>query len=286
MDISKSLRKLDEDNLSYKYNELENENDSNFVKAFYSPRKKVRETTLPIQDFSLFGSEKMKDKKVKSQFRKASMPEDIKPSGTKKFDIRITIKPKRKESDERRKKKDGINRKFFRKNAKKSILPKKKKDVNANNKIKVKGTVSAKLNALIQRLGQNTSAKPTEKNVNIYGDKVVMAPRIKAALEKFNKKKEEIPQIIHYGGKNKKSNQNTEEKSNKDNMSTGGNVYEEEEEEEDYEYEEYEDYEQGAVEEEEELDKYIKNRRFSRKSTKKRKGKKNLQDLSIDEKKK
>ena len=36
---------------------------------------------------------------------------------------------------------------------------------------------------------------------NQFGDKVVMAPRIKAALEKFNKKKEEKPEIIHYGGK-------------------------------------------------------------------------------------
>ena len=286
MDISNSLRKLNEDKLSYKYNELENENASNFVKALYSPRKKLRESTLQMQNFSLFGdSEKMNEKKVKSHFRKTSMPEDINTGGSKKLDIRIPIKPERKESGERRKKKDGVNRKFMRKNAKKSILPKKKKEANANNKIKVKGTVSAKLNALIQRLGQNTSTKPTEKTTNIYGDKVVMAPRIKAALEKFNKKKEERPQIIHYGGKNKKSNQATEEKSIKDNMSTGGNVYEEEEEEEEYEYEEYEDYEEGAVEEEEELDKYIKKRRFSRRSTRKKKSKKNLQDQSIDEKK-
>ena len=64
--------------------------------------------------------------------------------------------PKQVKKEGKIKKKDAANRKFMRKNAKN--YPKKKRENNTNNKIKVVGAVSAKLNALIQRLEQNNAS--------------------------------------------------------------------------------------------------------------------------------
>jgi len=170
--------------------------------------------------------------------------------------------PKRKMEKREKKKKDGVNRKFIRKNAKKANSPKKKREGNNTNKIKVVGTVSAKLAAFIKRLEQNTTTTENTTTNNQFGDKVVMAPRIKAALEKFNKKKEEKLEIIHYGGKayrrkkasidqnvNKENNiNNTGNKEGSNNENNDNN----DEEEEEYEYEEFEDDEEYEEEEEEE----------------------------------
>ena len=72
--------------------------------------------------------------------------------------------------------------------------PRKNEEVGGT--IKVVGKISAKLESLIQRLGQNTG------NENISNtrteNKYVMGPKIKAALEKFNKKKEEELQPIPF----------------------------------------------------------------------------------------
>ena len=150
-----------------------------------SPNKQYKESSFVPKKFSLVLDDNRKSKEDRisksDNNRKNSGPDDPRKGEVKKFELR--------KGSVKRKKKDGINRTFVRKNAKKINSPKKRKESNAINKIKVVGTVSAKLNALIQRLGQNNATSGNATS-NQYGDKVVMAPRIKAALEKFNKKKE------------------------------------------------------------------------------------------------
>ena len=78
--------------------------------------------------------------------------------------------------------------KYLRKNPKKSIF-RKNRDGNLGGTIKVVGKVSAKLETLIQRLEQNAG---NDRISNTRTEnKHVIAPKIKAALEMFNKKKEE-----------------------------------------------------------------------------------------------
>jgi len=166
-------------------------------------------------------------------------------------------------------KRDAANRKYNRKNAKKNIVQKKRR---GGEEIKVVGKVSAKLSSLIERLQQNTISSKNKVNTQFEGDKVVMAPRIKAALEKFNKKKQEQPQIIHTGKPYRRYYHSKDDRSSKGEREEGSTINYEEEEE----YEEDEDYEEEDEEEEEEEEKG--HQRKHQPSIKKRKKK----DISND----
>ena len=202
-----------------------------------STNKKYKESSFVPKKYSLIIGDSTKSiggrisKSVNN--RKTAGPNDPRKVEVKKFEFRKDYSKKRVI------KKDSVNRKFIRKNAKKRISPKKRRE---SNRIKVVGIVSAKLNALIQRLQKNVSSG--HKKSKIFGDKVVIAPRIKAALEKFNKRKEEKPEIIHFSSqRRRKSNATIEEISNLEEMSNGYNKYETEKNEEDgnEEYEEEEE---------------------------------------------
>ena len=268
--------------LTYKLNAPEVKNKTRSPKINLkkpSPIKQYKESSFVPKKFSLVLDENRKSKEDRisksDNNRKNSDPNAPRKGEVKKFELR-------KDSVKRAKKKDGVNRKFIRKNAKKINLR------NAINKIKVVGTVSAKLNALIQRLEQN-NATSGNANSNQYGDKVVMAPRIKEALEKFNKKKEDKPEIMHFGDqkRRRKKNSNIEEKFNKEEISNGYNNYEEENnEEEEYEYEEDEDYEEEDEEEEEEEKKNeqnnINDKKFIRSNLKRSSKKKRTREAKND----
>lgn len=100
------------------------------------------------------------------------------------------------------KKPSNINRKI-KKKPKTNIVRKPRRDVNIGGTIKVVGKISAKLESLIQRLGQYAfNANNTNRKTE---NKYVMGPRIKAALEKFNKKKEEQSPITSFTGTKFKS---------------------------------------------------------------------------------
>ena len=98
--------------------------------------------------------------------------------------------------------KSNIKRKE-RKNQTINMVRKPRKDDELGGTIKVTGKISAKLETLIQRLGQNIN-KEKISNTRIE-NKYVMGPRIKAAIEMFNKKIEEeekkknqpLPKIIY-----------------------------------------------------------------------------------------
>ena len=144
------------------------------------------------------------------------------------------ISPRKKESAKR----------FQRKNAKKATV---------HNRIRVVGKVCAKLSSLIERLQQNTISSKNKVNNHYEGNKVVMAPRIKAALEKFNKKAQDPSQIVHYVRPYKRfyfPNDDLSSKGEREDTSTVN--YEEEEYEEDEEYEDDEEEEDEEEEEEEE----------------------------------
>ena len=248
-----SFNKNDENNNdNYKLitqNENEKTKSPKLKSKISSPKKQYKESSFMSKKFSLIDEiKKSKEERMtkSDNKRKASMSDDLRRGEIKKFDLEIDKK------EGKIKKKDGVNRKFLRKNPKKSIPSKYKRKNNFVNKIKVVGTVSAKLNALIQRLEQN-NASAENTSSNQYGNKVVMAPRIKAALEKFNKKKEEKPEIIHYDNghqKYKRKNKaSQEEKDIREDLSNGDN-YENENYEE--EYEEDEDCEEEVEEEEDE----------------------------------
>ena len=229
-------------------------------KRLDSPKKRPRAGSLPKGEFTLDSIVQPKDTKKgkKKVLLRESMPINFaKQNGNDQPRI------EKKESGEKRKKKDGINRKFIRKNAKKGVNQKKKyMNGNNGNKIKVVGKVSNKLNALIQQLTKNTEEKPVEKIENPIGEKVVIAPRIKAALEKFNKKADERPKIYHYGEKGYRRPRqlriprDNQGDTSKDNISTEGNIISTEGnntyKDDDYEYEEYEDEEEEYEEEIEE----------------------------------
>ena len=84
--------------------------------------------------------------------------------------------------------KSNIKRKE-RKNQTINMVRKPRKDDELGGTIKVTGKISAKLETLIQRLGQN-SVNGNVSSTRIE-NKYVMGAKIKAALEKFNKKEEE-----------------------------------------------------------------------------------------------
>ena len=84
--------------------------------------------------------------------------------------------------------KQSITRKE-RKNQTVNMVRKPRKNNELGGTIKIIGKVSAKLESLIQRLGQNIN-KEKISNTRIE-NKYVMGPRIKAAIEMFNKKIEE-----------------------------------------------------------------------------------------------
>ena len=262
------------DQLSYKYNtpkETEKSRSPKINPKYYSPKKQRKESSFAKKKFSLVDEidKSREDKNAKKDnMLKGPMPDD----------------PKQMKNEGKIKKKDAANRKFMRKNAKN--YPKKKRENNTKNTIKVVGPVSAKLNALIQRLEQNNASNENE-NSDQGENKYVMAPRIKAALEKFNKKKEEKPEIFHFGDgkRSKRKNKiNEEKKDNKENSPDGYN-YEDNNEEE--EYEEDEDYEEEDDEEEEEIkekeDNGQKNKKVLRNSVKRPTRKKRTRDK--DEKK-
>ncbi len=95
------------------------------------------------------------------------------------------------------KKPSAKKNKYIRKNAKKNII-RKNRDSNVGGTIKVVGKVSAKLETLIQRLEQN-AGNDRISNTRIE-NKHIIAPKIKAALEMFNKKKEEQSGPIPFQG--------------------------------------------------------------------------------------
>jgi hypothetical protein len=254
-----------------------------------SPKKKRGSTNYP-KNFSLIAEleKSSEDKNINNGIvRKNSMKNEITDDIVKEFDFDKTqFKYERKRSGERRlKKKDPNNKKIVKK---KVLVQKKKKDPNATNKIRVVGKVSSKLTELIQKLTQSTSTKERKPDPNPIGDKVVVAPRIKAAVEKFNKRREERrPKLFHYGERsNKKSRTITSEKSNKSSIS----LDEEDEfddEEEEYEYEEFEEDEEFFEEDDdlevnidEMLDTYPQKR--SRRTTKKGKSRKENENLEVN----
>ena len=246
------------DILSYKSTRANENNKENEIvstprsKRISSPKRKYKNSRFQKKFSIVEGLQKANDDNIKRilKSRKTSLPENIRKQLKKMEDKKIE---KRDSEKGQSKKKERANKK--KKKEKRMDSTKKKKDTAANEKIKVVGTVSARLNALIQRLGQNSS---DGKNANQNGEKVVMAPRIKAALEKFNKKNEEKPEIMHFPGNSniKKKNTSNEENNNKKHMSKGGYNYDEgkdeENNEEEGEYEEDEDYEEEDEEEEEE----------------------------------
>ena len=243
--MNNSFRKNDDDNdeLSLKYNtprEIERTKSHKIRSKFYSPKKYFKKSSFIPDRFSLVKDDKNTNKE---NMRKSSMPDDIKKVDTKKSEKRNNL------LQERGKKKDGVNKKNLRKSQKKPESPNKKKDNALVNKIKVVGRVSVKLNQLIQRLSQFQAPIPNDIS-NQTENKYVMAPRIKAALEKFNKKNEDKPEIMHFGG-GKVHRRYNEEESNKEELSSITSSQSSNEDEES-EYEEDESYEEGDEEEEEE----------------------------------
>ena len=188
-----------------------------------------------------------------------------------------SIRDKKKKADMKKFDLEKISPNKIRKNkkkVKKGIMSPKK----INNKISVVGKVSAKLNALIQRLEQNTESNP--RKIDKCDEKVVMAPRIKEAIQKFNKRREKKPELIRFNEKMRKKrekpnfeNNNNNNRDNKYNNS--GYPYkeeennEEEEYEEDEEYEEEEDDEEEEEEKEEEINDNVNKQYIRKKSTKK-----------------
>ena len=268
------------DILSYKSTRANENNKENEIvstprsKRISSPKRKYKNSRFQKKFSIVEGLQKANDDNIKRilKSRKTSLPENIRKQLKKMEDKKIE---KRDSEKGQSKKKERANKK--KKKEKRMDSPKKKKDTAANEKIKVVGTVSARLNALIQRLGQNSDSNG--KNANQNGEKVVMAPRIKAALEKFNKKNEEKPEIMHFPGNSniKKKNTSNEENNNKKHMSKGGYNYDEgkdeENNEEEGEYEEDEDYEEEDEEEEEEEKQQEKKKVVKRRNTKKKKKK-------------
>ena len=158
--MENSFNKNDENNnANYKLNTF-NENDKTkspkLKGKISSTKKKYKESSFMPKMFSLIDEiKKSKEERMakSDNTRRASMPDDQRRGEINKFDLKINGK-----KEDKIKKKDGVNRKFLRKNAKKNIPPKYKRETNFVNKIQVVGTVSAKLNALIQRLEQNNAS--------------------------------------------------------------------------------------------------------------------------------
>lgn len=214
-------------------------------------------------------SENEKNKSPRVNYKKISSPKKGHRQDGKIIPKNFSLldeeeKMNQKEDGDIPKKKDTFNRKFIRKNAKKNIVQKKKR---GGGEIKVVGKVSAKLSSLIERLQQNTISSQNKVNTQFEGDKVVMAPRIKAALEKFNKKKQEQPQFTHTGKPYKRYYHSKDDKSSRGEKEDASTINYEEEE-----YDEDEDYEEEDEEEEEEEEEKAHQRKHHT-SVKKRKKK-------------
>ena len=164
------------DEMSYKTNTPKHAKSPKIKRKLSSPKKyrNLRSSFIPKK---VMKENKNENQKVIPKIESA--PKIGKPAPSKE-NLKDSLKNKKKEGGKK------TNKKFVRKNAKKNIAPKKKRGT----RIIIKGTVSEKLKAFIERLEQNTAQEDEEKT-NIYGDKVVIAPRIKAAIEKFKTKKEE-----------------------------------------------------------------------------------------------
>ena len=150
---------------------------------------------------------------------------------------------------------NSIKRKRI-KSIKKNIARKPRKNEEIGGTIKVVGKVSAKLETLIQRLGQNIDNEnlPNTKTENKY----VMGPKIKAALEKFNKKKEEEAQPIAFSGRKYRTIILPDsDKVKKSSVDVGKIRYIQELDEEDNEEEEYEYDEEEEEEEDDESEDII-----------------------------
>ena len=175
------------DQLRYNGPSLENEQISpKFNRKISSPKKPNRKDVIAVpKKLSLIDEiEKSKeDKDIKDDLALKILKEHKKVKKVKILND--------KDGDAKPSKKDGTNKKFLRKNAKKNISSPKKR--RGGGKIKIVGKVSAKLSSLIQRLQQQNPDEEEDTKAKFFDDKVVMAPRIKAALEKFNKKRQEEP---------------------------------------------------------------------------------------------
>ena len=160
----------------------DSENDNNIIILMENSNQDNESVGKKVDNDS--PNEKMR----KSKIKKISSPKKGNQNGDGSMSPRKSPKKGHQNEDGSisPRKKDGTNRRFQRKNAKKNIVQKKKR---GGEEIKVVGKVSAKLSSLIERLQQNTISSQNKVNTQFEGDKVVMAPRIKAALEKFNKKK-------------------------------------------------------------------------------------------------
>ena len=199
---------------------------------------------------------KLSSKNVSSP-KKISSKKVSSPRKRHRHEEESHISPRKKESAKR----------LHRKHAKKHHV--------VHNKIRVVGKVCAKLSSLIERLQQNTISSKNKVTNHYEGHKVVMHPRIKAALEKFNKKAQDPSQIVHYVRPYKRfyfPNDDLSSKGEREDTSTVN--YEEEEYEEDKEDEDYEEEEEDEEEEEEEEEKSLQ--RKHQLSIKKRKIKKDI----------
>ena len=125
----------------------------------------------------------------------------------------------------------------------KKNLRKPRKYTEVGGTIKVVGKISAKLESLIQRLGQNSGM--FNKSNTLKENKYVMGPRIKAALEMFNKKKEEESQLANFTGRKFKSVLLTDSEKGKKklNQAFGKVRYIQEIDEDEYEDEEFDESE-------------------------------------------
>ena len=277
--MENSLKQNKDDDLNYKLDEPGN------IENITTPKSKRKSSLIKkVNKVSSFIPKKLslmqynnlinENINVKSaKFSRSSF--SYEPGIVSKFEVKKESDKNEKKEGRQKINKDGLNRNFLRKNEKKALSQKKKREGNRTYKIKVVGTVSAKLNELIQRLEQNTISSINANNIQ-YGDKVVIAPRIKAAIEKFNRKKEKKPERTNYSDNYKKKDITIEEK---DHYELENN---EDNEEEEYEYlEEYEEEEENIkddIKENQNIDKESNplNRRTSvkRRSVKIRKSKK------------
>ena len=155
-----------------------------------------------------------------------------------------------------------------------------RKNMEAGGTIKVVGKISAKLESLIQRLGQNTNENISNTRTE---NKYQMGPKIKAALEKFNKKKEEESQPIPFKpAKYRSITLPDSDKGIKYDPKFQKARYIQEIVESDYEDEEYdEEYDEEEEEEEEEEDDSEDEDNNESKDKDKKSQKKNKNDVSL-----
>ena len=165
------------------------------------------DTDTPISNNKKDNSYKPKNVPVLEEILKSN--EDFRLSysdNTRKYSVKKK-KPKDTDNDKdlslKERRRVGSIKRKAKKNPKKNIIRKQRRPVDIGGTIKVVGKISAKLESLIQRLGQN-SANENLTNTRIE-NKYVMGPKIKAALEKFNKKSEVQSQLIPFHGTKYKS---------------------------------------------------------------------------------